>query len=75
MHDSADRILSRGLLPEDAPLLGAGIGRFLVRDLAARLGRPYVDFANLVTGETALREWAARCAPAASIAALMATGA
>jgi (4-(4-[2-(gamma-L-glutamylamino)ethyl]phenoxymethyl)furan-2-yl)methanamine synthase len=75
VHDAADRILSRGLLPADAPVLGAGIGRFLVRDLAARLARPYVDFASLVAGEAALCEWAARCAPAASIAALMAAGA
>jgi probable H4MPT-linked C1 transfer pathway protein len=72
VHDAADRVLSRGLLPDDAPLLGAGVGRFLVRDLAARLGRRYVDFASLMTGEAALCEWAARCAPAASIAALMA---
>jgi probable H4MPT-linked C1 transfer pathway protein len=72
VHDAADRVLSRGLLTEDAPLLGAGIGRFLVRDLAARLDRPYVDFASLVTGDPGLCEWAARCAPAAAIAALMA---
>jgi probable H4MPT-linked C1 transfer pathway protein len=72
VQDAADRVLSRGLLEEESPLVGAGIGRFLVRDLAARLGRPYVDFASLVTGDAGLREWAARCAPAASIAALMA---
>jgi probable H4MPT-linked C1 transfer pathway protein len=72
IHDAADRVLSRGLLPEDAPLVGAGVGRFLAAALAVRLGRPYIDFATLVSGRPEVCEWAARCAPAAAVAMLTA---
>lgn len=72
IHDAADRVLSRGLLPEDAPLVGAGVGRFLAAALAVRMGRPYIDFATLVSGRPEVCEWAARCAPAAAVAALAA---
>jgi probable H4MPT-linked C1 transfer pathway protein len=67
-----DRTLSRGILGADAPIVGAGVGRFLLREAARRLHRPYVDFAELVSGEPAVREWAARCAPAAAVAILAA---
>lgn len=69
---AAGRILSRGVLAEDAPVIGAGVGRFLVRRLAERLRRPYVDFSALVTGDVQATEWAARCAPAAAVAILAA---
>lgn len=74
VQSAADRVLSRGLPPDDAPVVGAGVGRFLAIELAGRLGRPYTDFAALVSGPAAVREWAARCAPAAAIAALTAAG-
>ena len=74
LHAAIDRVLSRGALGDDAPVVGAGVGRFLVRPLAERLRRPYVDFASLVEGEPATREWAARCAPAAAVAILAADG-
>ena len=45
-------------------VVGAGIGRFLLEDLAARLDRPYQDFASLVSGDDAVRDRAAHCAPA-----------
>lgn len=69
---AAERVLSRGIIPDDAPVVGAGIGRYLGRGLAERLGRPYSDFATLVSGSSEMREWAARCAPAAAVAALAA---
>jgi (4-(4-[2-(gamma-L-glutamylamino)ethyl]phenoxymethyl)furan-2-yl)methanamine synthase len=72
LQSAIDRTLSRGILGNDAPIVGAGIGRFLVRELARRLHRPYVDFGELVSGEPAAREWAARCAPAAAVAILAA---
>jgi probable H4MPT-linked C1 transfer pathway protein len=72
IHDAVDRVLSRSAVGEDAPLIGAGVGRFLVLRLAERVGRPYVDFASLVRGSRNVREWAARCAPAAAVAALTA---
>lgn len=55
----------------DAPLVGAGVGRFLVRRLAQRMERPYVDIASLMDAETALSGAdAADCAPAAAVALL-----
>jgi probable H4MPT-linked C1 transfer pathway protein len=74
IQNAADRILSRGIVPEDAPVVGAGVGRFLAEMLARRLERPYIDFASLVSGPAAMCEWAARCAPAAAVAALAAAG-
>jgi probable H4MPT-linked C1 transfer pathway protein len=72
LQSAADRVLSRGTLGDDVPVVGAGVGRFLARGLAQRLRRPYVDFAELVEGEAVAREWAARCAPAAAVAILAA---
>lgn len=72
VHDAIDRTLSRGVLPDEAPLVGAGVGRFMARELAPRLKRPYVDFTELVSGQAEAREWAARCAPAAAVAVLAA---
>ncbi len=69
---AAERVLSRRNVPDAAPVVGAGVGRFLCEALAARLGRPYVDFASLVAGAPERREWAARCAPAAAVAVLAA---
>lgn len=67
---AAARVLSRGSLDGSAPLVGAGIGRFLARGLAASMARPYVDFADLIEGSAEAKEWAACCAPAAAVALL-----
>lgn len=64
------RHLSAGLSAH-APLVGAGIGRFLVRDLAATLGRPYIDIADLL-GQAGAGTAAADCAPAVAVALMMA---
>jgi (4-(4-[2-(gamma-L-glutamylamino)ethyl]phenoxymethyl)furan-2-yl)methanamine synthase len=48
------------------PVVGAGAGRFAVRELARRSGREYIDFSELIEGEA--REWAAVCAPAFAVA-------
>ena len=69
--DACSRALSRGLLDETAPLLGAGVGRFLVARIAQRLGRPYRDFAELLPGATATADWASACAPAVAVAWLL----
>ncbi|MFM9912784.1 MAG: hydantoinase/oxoprolinase family protein [Methylophilaceae bacterium] len=50
-------------------LIGAGVGRFLVREMAQRLKIAYVDFADLVEGDSA--DVAAVCAPAYAVAALL----
>jgi probable H4MPT-linked C1 transfer pathway protein len=62
-------------LADDAPLLGAGVGRFLARRLAQRLERPYLDVSTLFAwradGDSAgPGAGAADCAPAAALALL-----
>ena len=61
---------SRGLVAEDAPLVGAGCGRFLLAPLAA--GRPYRDFADLLDCDRDAGAWASTCAPAVAVAVLLA---
>ena len=74
LHRACARQLSRDLLPAGAPLVGAGVGRFLVRVLAARFGRPYRAFGSLYTdercrhGEIDISD----CAPAVAVAHLLA---
>jgi probable H4MPT-linked C1 transfer pathway protein len=74
--DAGERILSRDLIPGDAPVVGAGVGRFLARRLAPRLQRPYVpfeDFFQQASGEGGFD--VGDCAPAAAVASLAASGA
>jgi probable H4MPT-linked C1 transfer pathway protein len=66
---ACQRVLSGVSLPEEATLIGAGVGRFLAVELARRLRRPYRDFASLIAapGGTAA---AADAAPAVAVALL-----
>ncbi|MGB5735968.1 MAG: hypothetical protein WBM40_16145, partial [Thiohalocapsa sp.] len=68
-------------LAEDAPLVGAGVGRFLVQRAAQRQERPYLDLSELIdTGAPEARTTAVRypgaavaasdCAPATAMALL-----
>jgi len=66
-----ERQLSRRRLPDNSPLIGAGVGRFLVQQIAALSARPYLDFCELLTESTHQADInAADCAPAAAIACL-----
>lgn len=64
-------VLSRGLLMADVPLVGAGAGRFLVKMLADRLERPYLDVSDLILGNAETKHWASVCFPAYAVANLM----
>jgi uncharacterized hydantoinase/oxoprolinase family protein len=70
LEAAASTLIAREALPKDAPMIGAGCGRFLVRRLAERLERPYVDFADMIDVAPDVREMAARSAPAVSVALL-----
>ena len=70
LEAAARSLLAREELGGDAPVIGAGCGRFIARRLAARLGRSYRDFAEIVVAEPEMRETAARCAPAVAVALL-----
>ena len=73
LHDAAMLVLSRSPLPRDAPIIGAGVGMTIARELAARLQRPFVPFSRLLAASSSkLRKVACDCAPAAAIAFLAA---
>jgi (4-(4-[2-(gamma-L-glutamylamino)ethyl]phenoxymethyl)furan-2-yl)methanamine synthase len=67
---AARALLAREGLGPDAPVVGAGCGRFLAAQLATRLGHSYRDFADLIDCVPGAREMAARAAPAAAVALL-----
>lgn len=59
-------------IPDLCPLVGAGVGRFLVQQLARDVEQPYRDFSELC--QYTLKDMAkmpADCAPAAALAYLM----
>ncbi|WP_354683841.1 hydantoinase/oxoprolinase family protein [Cupriavidus necator] len=65
------RVLDAAGLPAEAPLVGAGCGHFLVRELAGRLGRRYRAFEDLVGISGAAAPWARVCAPGVAVAVLL----
>jgi (4-(4-[2-(gamma-L-glutamylamino)ethyl]phenoxymethyl)furan-2-yl)methanamine synthase len=70
LTDAALRCFSRNLIDSDAPMVGAGAGSFLVRELANQLNREYVDAETLILAKTAeIRRWANVCLPAYALAA------
>jgi (4-(4-[2-(gamma-L-glutamylamino)ethyl]phenoxymethyl)furan-2-yl)methanamine synthase len=70
LADASARLFSRGDLDDDAPVVGAGVGRFLVKRLAERLDRHYLGFESLFAGGEGLAPDVADCAPAAAVARL-----
>jgi probable H4MPT-linked C1 transfer pathway protein len=68
--DGALLVLSRAGLPADAPVVGAGIGGAVLREVARRLGRQHIAFETLLDVAPEARERASHCAPAAALAVL-----
>jgi probable H4MPT-linked C1 transfer pathway protein len=68
--DGAHLVLSASALDAEAPIIGAGVGGFVVRKLAERLARPYVDFGDMIPALPEMRRKAADCAPACAVALL-----
>jgi probable H4MPT-linked C1 transfer pathway protein len=67
---AAEALLAREEIAADAPVIGAGCGRFIARQVAQRLGRPYCDFAELIDCAPGARDMAAVCAPAVAVGLL-----
>ena len=67
----ARELFQREDLAADAPVIGAGCGRFLASQLANRLDRPYRDFAEIINCEPEAHDMTAACAPAAAMALLV----
>ena len=70
VHDAAFRVAGR--LSGNAPVVGAGIGRWQIMRLAGRMERDFVDFADIVPSADAVRRDASGAAPAAAVALLAA---
>ncbi|MES9991312.1 MAG: hydantoinase/oxoprolinase family protein [Candidatus Thiodiazotropha sp.] len=68
--DACERALSRPGLSNTAPLVGAGVGRFLVQRVCRRLGRPYIGFETLFSYAQPVESKVAECAPAVAVASL-----
>jgi len=68
LQRSCLHVLSKQELANNSPLIGAGTGRFLVRQLAGQLQRRYLDFSELVpTGTFSTEMTTADCAPAVAV--------
>jgi probable H4MPT-linked C1 transfer pathway protein len=70
--DGAHLVLSHAHFHAETPIVGAGVGRFIIKKLAARLGSPYVDFSDLIEADPVIRHKAGDCAPAVAVALLAA---
>lgn len=71
---ACEKQLSRAILAPDDYFIGAGIGRFLVKQLANQLGHPYIDFSELFECSVNDEEISiADCAPAVSVGCLAGT--
>jgi probable H4MPT-linked C1 transfer pathway protein len=68
--DGAMLVSSAGRARRDAPIVGAGIGAGVVREIARRLGRAFVAFESLLDVAPQARAAASPCAPAAALALL-----
>ena len=68
--DAAMLVVSGGRVPRDAPVVAAGIGVRVVREVARRLGRNAIAFEALIDVAPQAGEAASHCAPAAALALL-----
>jgi probable H4MPT-linked C1 transfer pathway protein len=69
IFEACRRVSKEAGLAEGAPVVGAGVGRFLAPSIAADIGRSSLDFALCVG--CAEEAWVAECAPAVSVAKLL----
>ncbi|MGK6311396.1 hydantoinase/oxoprolinase family protein [Neorhizobium sp. DT-125] len=71
IYDGAFMVAANARLDPTAPVVGAGIGRPQIMQLAKRLERPYVDFGTLIAAASEeARNQAGKAAPAAAVALL-----
>jgi (4-(4-[2-(gamma-L-glutamylamino)ethyl]phenoxymethyl)furan-2-yl)methanamine synthase len=72
--DGATLVLSRGLLPQSAPIVIAGVGSEVLREVGRRLCRDCIDFGNLIDSAPSARLTTSANAPAAAVAILASLG-
>jgi (4-(4-[2-(gamma-L-glutamylamino)ethyl]phenoxymethyl)furan-2-yl)methanamine synthase len=70
IEDQIGLLASRGAFAEDAPVVGAGIGRSLIAGLAERAGRGFRSFDEFIPATPQAKAAAGDCAPACAVALL-----
>ena len=68
VEDAIALLASRSPVVRDAPIVGAGVGRALVKRRALAQGRAYADIMDYLPARENLASRAADCAPAAALA-------
>ncbi|MEQ1951112.1 hydantoinase/oxoprolinase family protein [Mesorhizobium yinganensis] len=68
MHDAAFRVAST--LPDDAPIVAAGTGRWQIARLAARMERRFIDLAEIIPADKSVRGESSNAGPAMAVALL-----
>jgi (4-(4-[2-(gamma-L-glutamylamino)ethyl]phenoxymethyl)furan-2-yl)methanamine synthase len=63
-------VIARAGLDPECPVIGAGCGLFLARDIAQMSGRPFVAFDTVIDVAPDRRGWADVCAPSVAVALL-----
>lgn len=71
--DGASLMLSRGQLSAEVPVVVAGVGAEVLREVARRLGRSVVNFDSLLEATPAARAAVSQSAPAVAVAVLAST--
>ncbi|MEA2833773.1 MAG: (((gamma-L-glutamylamino)ethyl phenoxymethyl)furan-2-yl)methanamine synthase [Methylobacteriaceae bacterium] len=72
IEENMQLVLSRGVIADDAPIVAAGIGRFVLARLAARFGRAFIAFESCFDATPECAGAVSDCAPAAAVAKLAA---
>jgi probable H4MPT-linked C1 transfer pathway protein len=72
IEENLHLVLSSGIVSDDAPIVGAGIGRFVLERLAARFDRAFVPFESCFDATPECASAVSDCAPAAAVAKLVA---
>ena len=76
LKNAAMRNFSRHLVDYRAPIIVAGAGDFLVRDMARQLKRKYLEASHMISAHNdETRSWAGVCLPAYAVAYLAAKNA
>lgn len=71
IKDACRHQLMNKKVPLSTPIIGAGVGRFLVKELASQLGREYIDFDSLFKSIDSNEGFTVGdCGPAAAVACL-----
>jgi probable H4MPT-linked C1 transfer pathway protein len=71
VHDAALQVLSASALADDAPVVAAGVGRFVIAKLAQRLGRSIEPWEAGVPARPEIASLVDTCAPAVAVGLLL----